>query len=311
MDIGLLVPVPGMNPELSTLLSEIECADDAGFASGWMPNIRGFDALTVLALAGPRTRSIELGTAVVPTYPRHPAALAQQALTVQVATGGRLALGIGLSHRVTMEQGLGFDWSHPIRHMREYLTCLRGLLAGEAVQFEGEEFHLASYRLEVPGASPPPILVAALGPQMLKLAGRLADGTITWVGGPRYLSQTAVPLIGSGARDHDRPAPRIVAGLPVCVTDDAEAARAFAARFFRRYGELPSYRAVLDREGAEGPADVALVGDEEAVTGALRELAEAGATDLIAAVFSPPGEESQRTYRLLASARDLTTNPIA
>src|ERR687887_2601179 len=212
MHVGLLIPVPGTSPELATLLAEIELAEAAGFPSVWMPNIRGFDALTVLALAGARTRSIQLGTGVVPTYPRHPAALAQQALTVQVATGGRLALGIGLSHRVTMEQGLGLDWSHPIRHMREYLTCLRGLLAGEAVQFEGEEFHVASYRLDVPGASPPPILVAALGPQMLKLAGRLADGTITWVGGSRYLSQTAVPVMGSSARNHNRPAPRIVAG---------------------------------------------------------------------------------------------------
>src|ERR687885_2629460 len=144
MEIGLML-MSTMGGELDGLLGAIERAEAQGFQSVWVPNIRGFDALTVLALAGPRTRSIELGTNVVPTYPRHPAALAQQALTVQVATGGRLALGIGLSHRVTMEQGLGFDWSHPIRHMREYLTCLRGLLAGEAVQFEGGEFHLASY----------------------------------------------------------------------------------------------------------------------------------------------------------------------
>src|SRR5919198_909294 len=122
MHVGLLIPVPGTSPELATLLAEIELAEAAGFPSVWMPNIRGFDALTVLALAGARTRSIQLGTGVVPTYPRHPAALAQQALTVQGACGGRLTLGIGLSHRVTMEQGLGFDWSPPIRHMREYLT---------------------------------------------------------------------------------------------------------------------------------------------------------------------------------------------
>ncbi len=299
MRIGLIAGLSGATPHLDELLDGIARAEGDGFASVWVPNVRGFDALTVLALAGGRTRTIDLGTFVVPTYPRHPAALAQQALTTQAATGGRLTLGIGLSHRVTMEQMLGFDWSHPLRHMREYLSCLSGLLAGETVSFAGEEFRVAGYALTIPGAAPPPVLVAALGPQMLRLAGRLADGTAVWMGGSRYLAGTAVPTIAEAARQAGRPAPRVLAGLPVCVTDRPDEARQVAATLFERYGQLPSYCAVLDREGAAGPADVSLIGTEEVVVAGMAALARAGATDLAAAPFALPGEDTARTYALL------------
>ena len=300
MKIGVILPNPGVLMDLQTLLAEMSRAEERGMQSVWVANVsRGFDALTLLALAGQHTRTVELGTFVVPTYPRHPVALAQQALTTNAATGGRLVLGIGLSHRVVMEQGLGFDWSHPIRHMREYLHCLTGFLSGEPVTFAGEEFQIANFGITVPGSAPPSVLVAALGPQMLRLAGRHAAGTALWMGGARYLAADAVPTITAAAREAGRPAPRIVAGLPVCVTDNAPAVRAEVDRAFARYGQLPSYRAVLDKEGAAGPADVSLVGDEAAVLAGLRGLAEAGATDLIAAVYTPAGEEAARTYDLL------------
>lgn len=299
MQIGVMVPLPGDTPTVPELVGQIARAEARGFASVWAPNVRGADALTVLALAGSQTRTVELGTFVVPTYPRHPAALAQQALTVQAITGGRLALGIGLSHRVVMEGMLGFDWNHPLRHMREYLHCLSALLSGEPAHFAGAEFHVEGYQLTVPGAAPPPVLVAALGPQMLRLAGRLADGTAIWMGGPRYLADHAVPAITGAAREAGRPAPRIVAGLPVCVTERAGEVRQQAATAFERYGQLPSYRAVLDKEGAAGPGDVSLIGREEEVRAGLDALAAAGATDLAAAVFAPPGEDPARTYALL------------
>src|SRR5919199_2811431 len=263
---------------IGALVDELVRAEELGLQSAWLPNIRGYDALTVLALAGQRTSRIELGTNVVPTYPRHPSALAQQALTAQAAAGGRLLLGIGLSHRVTMEQALGFDWSRPIRHMREYLSALRPLLAQEPTSFAGEEFRIGGYQLTVPDATPPPVLVAALGPQMLRLAGRLADGTAIWMGGPRYLAEHAVPTIAAAAREAGRPAPRVLASLPVCVTERGAAVRQAAARAFARYGELPSYRAILDREGAAGPADVSLIGDEQAVSRGLRGLPDSGGT---------------------------------
>ncbi len=300
MKIGVILPNPGALLDLDTLLAEMARAEERGIESIWAANVpRGFDALTLLALAGQHTRTVELGTFVVPTYPRHPVALAQQALTTNAAVGGRLLLGIGLSHRVVIESGLGLDFSHPIRHMREYLTCLTGFLAGESVTFAGEEFQIRNFTLTVPGARPPPVLVAALGPQMLRLAGRQAAGTVLWMGGAHYLSAHAVPTITAAAQEAGRPAPRVVAGLPICVTDNADAVRASVDSAFARYGQLPSYRAVLDKEGARGPADVSLVGDEAAVLDGLRALANAGATDLVASVYTPAGENAARTYDLL------------
>jgi F420-dependent oxidoreductase-like protein len=298
MKIGLFVPLSDRETVDDTVKRLVD-AERRGFSSVWLNQIRGFDALTMLAVAGTRTSSIELGTFVVPTYPRHPSALAGQALTVQSASDNRLTLGIGLSHRVSMQDALGFDWSHPVRHMREYLSCLKPLLAGEEVTFQGEEFLLTGYKIGVPGTTPPPVLVAALGPQMLAVTGRLADGTALWLGGAAYIRDHVVPAITRAAADAGRPAPRILAGLPVCVTDRADEVRQRAAQVFERYGELPSYRAVLDREGAPGPADVGLFGTEDEVHAGIDALAQAGATDFIASLFTPRGEDPERTMELL------------
>jgi F420-dependent oxidoreductase-like protein len=304
MRIGLTVPTPGENPDLGTLLTAMERADALGLHAVWMPNIsaRGFDAATALALGGARTRRVELGTFVVPTFTRHPVVMAQQALTAQAATGGRFVLGIGLSHRVSMEGQLGLDFSRPVRHMREYLTCLGALLDGRTVDFTGEEFRIRNFALTPPpGVGPPPILVAALGPQMLRLAGRLSSGTAIWVGGPRYVAEAA-KAIGAAAREAGRPVPRVQASVPVCVTDRARAVRATAAQFFVRHGQLPSYRAILDKEGVQGAEEVALIGDEAAVGAGIAAFADAGATDFSAAIFTPPGEDAGRTLALLATA---------
>jgi 5,10-methylenetetrahydromethanopterin reductase len=303
--IGVTLPTPGLNPALPALLADMERADALGLEGVWMPNVssRGFDALTALALAGPRTRRIELGSFVVPTFTRHPVVMAQMALTAQAASGGRLVLGIGLSHRVGMEAQLGFDFSKPVRHMREYLACLAALFSGEPVDHVGEEFRIRGFALAPPpGVAPPPVLVAALGPQMLRLTGRLAAGTAIWVGGPRYVAE-AVTTIAGAARDAGRPAPRVLASVPVCVTDRPDGVRAAAAAFFARYGQLPSYRAILDRAGAAGPEDVALVGDETRVRAGIAEFAAAGATDFAGAIFTPPGEDAERTWALLAAVR--------
>lgn len=301
MKIGLMVPLPGDLPEPTTVVAQIRRAEEWGFESVWAPNVRSGDALAVLAVAGAQTARIELGTFVVPTYTRHPVALAQQALTVAALTGNRLTLGIGLSHRVTMEGMLGFDWSKPIRHLREYLACLLPLLRGEEVTFAGEEYRINGYSLAIPGAEPPAILVAALGPQMLRLAGRQTAGTAVWMGGPRYLADHAAPTLTTAASEAGRPAPRILAGLPVCVTNRPAEARQFADQTFARYGQLPSYRAILDKEGADSPAEVALIGSAEEVRAGLRALSTAGATDLAAAVFTLPGDDPTPTYDLLAA----------
>jgi len=300
MRIGLNAGL-GRNVSLDDLLTQIAVAERDGFASVWVSNIFSFDALMLLALAGSHTKTIELGTAVVPTYPRHPSALAQQALTAQAVTGNRLALGIGLSHKVVIEGMLGLSYAKPIRHMREYLAVLNALLSGNPASFQGEEYRVNA-QLSVPGAKAPPVLVAALGEQMLKLAGAQSDGTVVWMGGAKYLGETAVPSITKAAREAGRPAPRVVASFPVAVTSKTGAARLSASKVFAVYAQLPSYRAVLDIEGAAGAADVALIGSEEEVAAQVKRLADAGVTDFSAALYDvrEDPEARERTYRFVA-----------
>lgn len=285
MRIGLLIDEPQGQDVLGRLRGRIARAADDGFSSVWMSNIFGLDALTALAVAGSQVPGIELGTGVVPTYPRHPAVLAQQALTANAALDGRLALGIGLSHQIVVEGVYGYSFDRPARHMREYLSVLVPLVRGEQVAFEGETLK-ARLGLTTPGAGDMPVLIAALAPRMLKLAGELADGTVLWMTGPKTVAEHVVPAVTEAARAAGRPAPRIVCTLPICVTGDVEAARARAGEVFEIYGQLPSYRAMLDREGAAGPADVAIVGDEDAVAAQIESLAQAGVTDFVAAEYT-------------------------
>ncbi|HEX5416887.1 MAG TPA: TIGR03564 family F420-dependent LLM class oxidoreductase [Chloroflexota bacterium] len=299
MKIGIFLPTPGTVLEITPLLDQFQRVEAEGFAGAWTPNITAFDALTVLALAGRVTQRIELGSFVVPTYTRHPVVMAQQALTAQAASGNRLTLGIGVSHRPTIETLLGMDFSHPVRHLREYLSVLEPALAQQSVTFQGEEFRPNGYQLRVPGATAPSVLVAALGPQLLRLAGRRAAGTAIWMGGTRYLRDYVVPTISQAAQEAGRPAPRIVTSVPVCVTDQPEQIRARGNQDFARYGQLPSYRAILDKEGAPNPSDVALIGSEAEVRRGLDAFAAAGATDFIAAVYAPPGTDAADTWAVL------------
>lgn len=265
-------------------------AEADGFASVWFSNIFGLDAMTVCAVAGAATDRIELGTFVVPTFPRHPFAMAQQAHSTNDAAGGRFALGIGLSHQVVIEMMLGLSFASPAKHMEEYLGVVVPLLREGTVSHAGDVYKVNA-NLETNGApNPPSIVVAALGPKMLQLTGAAADGTATWTTGVKTLADHIVPTITKAAEANGRPVPRIIAGLPVCVTGDPAAARELAAKQFAVYGTLPSYRAMLDREGAATPGDIALVGDEEAVATQVAALAEAGVTDFAA---SPYGEADQ------------------
>lgn len=285
---------------LDDVVDAARSAADEGFASFWLPQIFSFDALTALAVVGREVEGIELGTAVVPTYPRHPMMLAQQVLTTNSASEGRLTLGIGLSHQIVIENMYGYSFAKPVRHMREYLAILMPLLAGEAADFTGETM-VAHGSLSVPGGTRPRVLIAALGPKMLELAGTVADGTVTWMTGPKTLTGHTVPAIRAAADKAGRPAPSVAAGLPICVTDDEAGARARANKVFQMYGMLPSYRAMLDREGLEGPGDVAVIGTEEQVREQLAEVDAAGVTDLAAVSFGGPGEERNRTRALLRS----------
>ena len=298
MRIGTMLSMPGDAAGTRVLVDRVVAAERAGFASVWLPQVNTIDALMVLALAGSATRTIELGTAVVPTYPRHPTALAMQALTVQDATNNRLALGIGLSHRFFVEDSLGLDYSKPIAHTRDYLTILNGLLRGEQVKYEGKTYRVNA-QIGVVGAKPPPVLVAALGPDMLRLCGRLADGTITWMGGLNYLRDIAIPTMTAAARGAGRPAPRFVAMVPVVHSPTDAAGRDAIDAAFRLYGTIPSYKATLERGGASMPSDVAIVGSAAAIESGVRAYADIGVTDFVAAVPGAQADVANDTMQIL------------
>jgi F420-dependent oxidoreductase-like protein len=283
---------------LDDLVQEAKGAEQDGFATLTVANIFGLDAIGALTVVGRETQRIELLTGVVPMHPRHPTAIAQQALTAQAASKGRFSLGIGLSHQIVIENMLGLEYKHHARYTREYLSVLRPLVSGEAVSFQGDFFRVQA-QLQVPDATPVPILVAALGPRMLKVTGELADGTITWMTGPKTLDGFTVPTLNAAAADAGRPQPRIVAGLPTAITSDPAAAKEAAGKMFQMYGTLPSYRAMLDREGAASPGDVALVGDESALRAQIGRLRDAGVTDFMAALFPADEGAVERTREFL------------
>ena len=301
MRYGLLIDTGGTVAELTERVRQVA---EAGVPAVGMSQIFGYDTLTALAVVGAQVPDVELVTAVIPTFPRHPFMLAAQALTVQAATGGRLTLGIGLSHRMVVENIWGLSFEHPVRHMREYLQVLVPLLHGEGASVAGDAFRVNAFPLEIT-APAPEVLVAALGPQMLELTGELADGTMTWMTGPRTIEDLTVPGITAAATRAGRPAPRVSVGLPACVTADVDAARAQADEQFSIYGTLPSYRAMLDREGAAGPGGVAVVGDEESVAAQLRHFADIGATDFLVAPFGD--DDAVRRTRALVT--ELATAP--
>jgi 5,10-methylenetetrahydromethanopterin reductase len=276
---------------IDDVVAEARQAERDGFASYWAPNIFGHDALTALAIVGREVPRIEIGTSVVPTYPRHPMAIAQQCHTVNAASKGRLCLGIGLSHKVVIEGMLGLSYDKPVRHLREYLSILMPLARGEAANFSGETLTTRGSLTGV-GSSPFSVVVAALGEQMLRVTGTLADGTLTWC---------TVPTINEAAKKAERKMPRVIAALPVCVTKDVAKATEVAAKVFQIYGQLPSYRAMLDHEGAAGPADIVIAGSAEQVKQRVADLAGIGVTDFAAVEFSSNADEIAATREAMKS----------
>jgi F420-dependent oxidoreductase-like protein len=260
------------------------------------------DLTAALAVAMREVDGIEVGSAVLPIQNQHPIQLAQRALTLNTIADGRFILGLGLTHKVVTEGMWGIPYDKPVRRMREYLDALEPLLAGEAVNVVGETV-VARGALQIAGAPKPDVYLAALGPQMLKLCGRRTKGTLTWMCGPKTLGEHIAPTLRGAAEEAGRPrdAVRVVAGLPISVTDDVAGARAQAAEQFATYGILPSYRAMLDREGYAQPEDAAIIGDEAAVSARLDELAAAGVDEFSAVVFDSAPDVRERTRALLRS----------
>lgn len=275
-------------------------AEAAGFSSYWLAEhpTGGFDALTVLTLVGQSVEAMELGTAIVPTYPRHPAILAGQALTTQAAIRGKLSLGIGMSHTAMMAE-LGIHDDKPIRHLREYLDVLVPLIENGRVDVRGDTLSARATALARP-AEPPEVTVAALGPQALRVAGKHAAGTnLAWCG-PRTIRDHIVPTITAAADAAGKPPPRIIATLPVCVTDDPETARATLTENTQMYMALPSYQAMFEREGVQTTGDLAMIGREDEVEEMLADLATTGVTDYGASEFGLNSDDRARTRSLLS-----------
>ena len=298
MRIGVMLGGGRRAPGLNELIDRTRDLEARGFHTLWLPGVFGLDPVVAAAVIGQATDRIEIGTAVVPTQPRHPAALAQQALTAATACGGRFTLGIGLSHPAVIEGMLGLSYERRASHMREYLEVLIPLLAGERVAYAGDEYRVA-LGLALPEAPPVPFLIAALGERMLEIAGSRAAGTILWCTGPRAIEKHIAPKVRAAASEAGRPAPRIVAGMHIVLTSQKEAARARVAKAMAFYGQMPSYRAMLEIEGTDGLEDMALFGDERALDTGLDRLRDLGVSDFEASVLPLDDGAEERTLRYL------------
>ncbi|MGW4368452.1 TIGR03564 family F420-dependent LLM class oxidoreductase [Nocardia takedensis] len=321
MRIGVMIgPEKGdSGRKLERMLRDIEWAESAGLDTAWIPQIpTDFDALITVAALGLASSRIELGTAVVPLQAQHPIALARQALSAHAAAGGRLALGVGPSHHWIVRDMLGLPYDKPAAYTRDYLEVLEaGLRGSGSVDVENDTFTVHN-PLDLGPVAPVPVLVAALGPVMLRIAGEQADGTVLWMADERAIAEHVAPRITAAADAVGRPAPRIVAGVPVCLcaSNERDAARARANRILGEAEVSPNYQRLLEQGDARDIGDLCVVGDESAIADGLRRYAEAGATDISVRLL-PIGDDrdaliasKRRTREMIADlARELRPAP--
>lgn len=304
MRIGLT----GGASTLDKLVAQAEQAEADGFTSLWYASLVQGDPLVAIAIAGRATQRLELGTAVLQTYPCHPLLQANRAASVSAAFGRPgFSLGIGPSHESLVRGVLGLSYDRPGQNTEEYVEILTAVLRGEDIDVHGEEWSAHTQGRAVAPPHPIPVLVAALGPRLLRVAGRLADGVVLWMAPPRAVETHVVPRVTAAAAEAGRPAPRVIAGLPVAVHDDADEARSAVTAASGMYSGMPNYQRILDIGGAEDVAAAAIVGDEQSVEKQMRALIDAGATDVWASIV-PVGADraaraasSQRTRDLLCS----------
>jgi len=292
--------------KVDRLRADARWAEDAGLASVWIPQIPDeFDALTAAAVAGAETSRIEIGTAVVPVQPRHPVALAQQALSVQAVCNGRLRLGLGVTHHWIIDEMMGMAYERPAATMRAYLDVLDAALAGPGpVDVENDLFRIHN-PLDITDIASTPVLIAALGPVMLRLAGERADGTILWMADERTIGEHIAPTITQAASSAGRAAPRVVAGVPVCLCgdDEVDAAVARANRILAEAEISPNYQKLLEHGDAREVGDLVAAGSESSIEKRLQAFADAGATDVSVRVL-PIGENRDELIASYKRTRD-------
>jgi F420-dependent oxidoreductase-like protein len=313
MHIGLMIGSDrerSRTDRLPGLIDDVQDADRAGFTSIWIPQVPGYlDALTMIAILGQATEQIELGTAVVPVQTRHPLAMAQQALTAQAVCGGRLALGLGPSHHWIIEEQFGLPYERPAALIRDYLEVINAAFAGPGqVDVDNDTFRVHS-PINVIDPTPMPVLIAALAPLMLRIAGERASGTILWMADERAIGEHVAPRITQAATEAGRPAPRIVAGVPValCAAHQVDAARSYASEVLGHADLSPNYERLLERGDAQDVGDTMAAGDEASIVSRLERYRDAGVTDLGARVVplgddpAKRAESRRRTQAFLAT----------
>ena len=300
MQISIFGSLSGFKSPVDDTVAYLAQLREEGFRRAWFAQMPYEpDLLTALTVGLREVDGIEAGTGVLPIQNQHPMLLAQRALTISQMSGGRLLLGLGMTHQAVTEGMWGIPWDKPVRRLGEYLDGLLPLLNGEKADASGETVTTRG-ALMIPGAPTPPVYIAALGPKLLQIAGRRSSGTVTWMTGPKTLAGHVSPTLRQAAADAGRAdAVRVVAAIPVSVTDDVDGARKQAAEQFAIYGQLPSYRAMLDREGYAGPEDVAIIGDEQTVRDRLAEIEAAGVDEYVGVTFDPSAEGRARTRAVL------------
>ena len=291
MTIGVvLLPNPDADNAVDDVLGQARGAYAAGVRQVWFAQRFDLDAIALAAVVGSAVPGLGVGTSVVPLNPRHPLVVAGLAQTAQAASHGNFSLGLGLGAHEPERVAFGQAWPNTITRLREHLTVLRSVFDTGAVDFHGSEVSAApAWDVAVPGGSPVPVYVAAMGPKALAVTGELADGTLPYLAGPRTIEDFIVPTINKAAADAGRPQPRVIAAVPVLVVDDERAGREAAAEELAFYATIPSYRNVIAREGVDNIAELAAVGSAESVERQLRAYFDAGATDL---VLSPLGSQA-------------------
>lgn len=303
MRLGVRIDTDGAG--LDTILERVGAVAAAGLDSTYFSQLISWDAIDLAAICARTVPGIDVGTAVTQTYPRHPLALASQALTAQAVSGNRFTLGLGPSHQPIIEGQFGYSYDRPARHVREYLSALGPLLHGEDADYHGETL-TAVGKVALPGARAPSVLLAALGPVMLDIAGELADGTVTVWTGPEAIGDYIAPRIARAASRAGRPVPRVVACVRASLTADPDGARDRLAAMLGAAGQLPSYRSILERQGKSGVHETLVAGDETVIARALRSYADAGATELVVSLHGDQ-ETQARTLKALSGLQASST----
>jgi F420-dependent oxidoreductase-like protein len=304
MPTGIILNPRSDAPNLvDDVIEQARRAHQLGVAQVWLAQRVNYDAISLAGLIGAAVPGLRVGTSVVPINPRHPLIVASLAQTAQAASHGNFSLGLGLGAREIELQTFGVDWSNTIVRLREHLTILRSVFDTGRVDFDGHELSARpTWPVQVAGGTPIPVYVAAMGPKALRVAGELADGTLPYGAGPRTIGEFIEPAISKAAADAGRPAPRIIAAVPVVLSDDADAARTLAAEKLSFYATIPSYQKVIAREGVDSMTELAATGSEESVVKQLRRYLDAGATDLvISALDDSESVDREALWRLAAA----------